>query len=546
MRDDGAASIVATAPHEFAANFVFDRHGLSPHFAADRRVKDGDGSQVGEFSADGERWVAKLYYQSSNIVSPGERTPQGTEFGIEEMREHRIAVSRHPDEDETGEQSFNAHIAPRWQGMEVEKSDGTVFDLSVPDSLIEGVNVRVSGSNIEFSRYRGLLQDAADAVGINPWYFAEPNDLSNVQDAERYVRIRREKSGPIHARAGPIVSMAHLLENDQCGYRKLVQNDTDGHGRDLPGHYHTVTLGPKRIRAAFPNHDLPKEIKHYYAREARSVARDSPLRDPKLGASYQASCWDETLGATDDDLEQLSRELDETVYAVLADAGLSLRPDAEIYRPDAYFAIDEYGGADREIIDLDLPSIRSSQESVVVRHLADGFSPVEWDAISTLVTDGGQVSPQHIADENDRHVGSVYRALRRIPDLVETEYGSVKLRSNHIAELVYDAVETARDATREALEAGARAIEAAERGADEDTAALMTWAAARGIDVDDSGEARLVLRADDLADWPTDKRARKMKELYRLWTESGRSAIRFREGVVRFGKKGLMPVWRLL
>jgi len=41
-----------------------------------------------------------------------------------------------------------------------------------------------------------------------------------------------------------IAGLAHLLENDRQGFRKLVQNDDDEQGRNLPGYYHTVTLGP--------------------------------------------------------------------------------------------------------------------------------------------------------------------------------------------------------------------------------------------------------------------------------------------------------------
>jgi len=49
---------------------------------------------------------------------------------------------------------------------------------------------------------------------------------------------------------------------------------------------------------AWPEHDLPKEVKHYYAREAFQADPDDPLAHPKLGASYQVSRWDDTLRGT--------------------------------------------------------------------------------------------------------------------------------------------------------------------------------------------------------------------------------------------------------
>jgi predicted transcriptional regulator len=500
----GVSFFIETAPHEFGANYLFDGgddySGLQPYFACDSIIKRHDGSHVVKFEVDGETWVAKLYYQDSGIVHPGKRTPTGTEFSIQTLREFRIHVFRHPDEDPVGEQKFNCHIAPRWQGMQVENDDGEISSYSVPDAITEAINVSVKGANIEFDRYQHLLQRAASALDLNPRYVRDPHEYSNIQDAERYVRLHKDRSDPIHARDGPIASMAHLLENDRDGYRKLVQNERDEHGRHLPGYYHTVTLGPRRIQEAFPSHQLPKENKHYYAREAYQHPDDHPLAHPKLGASYQANRWDETLGVEPDDIAQLNRELEETVLSTLADAGIPIRPahadDADElargpYVPDAYFDAAENDRDDVSLVSLDLTEIRSDQESVVIKHLADGLSPVEWESLEMLVTDGGTVSPQDIADEYGRHIDSVRRALNRLPDLIEHDYGNVKLRSKHIADYVYDAVKQAKDATRRAVEATAKAAEASERGVDESTSAFIAFCAKHGIDVDDRHDAQL-------------------------------------------------------
>ncbi|WP_449289581.1 DUF7845 domain-containing protein [Natrinema salaciae] len=42
--------LIETAPHEFAAHFLFAAHGLDPFFACDSRIKDGDGRQHAELS----------------------------------------------------------------------------------------------------------------------------------------------------------------------------------------------------------------------------------------------------------------------------------------------------------------------------------------------------------------------------------------------------------------------------------------------------------------------------------------------------------------
>jgi len=530
-----AVITVETAPHEFSANYLFAQDGLRPFFACDRARKDGGGSAKGSFEIDGETWNATLYTQDSGIVNPGETTPFGTPFKIEEIQEMRLSVERAEDEDSVGQQSFNAHLAPRWQGMEVEKNNGQRKELNVPEGIKEAVNVSVKGSNIEFDRYEELLRRAFQSVGVSRTYFESAHEYSNIQDAERYVRLDKDRSGPIHARDGPIASMAHLLENDREGYRKLVQNDNDEHGNNLPGYYHTVTLGPQRIAEAFPSQDLPKEIKHYYAREAASKPDSHPLAHPKLGASLQSSKWDGKLGVTDEAIAQLNDELRETVLSVLADAGLQVHPgENDPFFPGAYFDGLEVEHEDDPIVSLDLTQIQQRQESVVIKHLKGGLSPVEWESLDTLVTDGGEIAPQEIADEHDRHPDSVRRALRRIDELVEREYDRVSLRSNHVADLVHDAVQQAEDAVERAADAGAKALEAAERGLDEGTSALVAWASRHGVDLHEKSEGYVDLdlgtvEGEDASDVQR-KIRRRLREGRRLWEEAGRDPRFFKGG----------------
>ena len=537
---------IEPAPHEFAANYLFDDHGLAPFFAADSKVKAGGGSQGGEFTHQGEQWTVTLYYQDSNIVHPGSELPTGTAWQLDEMREFRLSVSRHGKEDHVGEQSFNVHIAPRWQGMQIEQSDGTISEYSVPDGIFEAVNVKIQGSNIEFHRYLDLLQSAVATVSIRSDYFKEPHEYSNVQDAERYVRVHKDASGPVHARDGPIVSMAHLLETDREGYRKLVQNDTDKHGETLPGYYHTVTLDPRRIREAFPDHALPKEVKHYYAREAKSQPDDSPLAHPKVGASYQVSRWDETLGVMPDDLERLEKELDQTVLSVLADAGLNISP----VRGDGPFVADAYFEPQTTVegpepVGLNLTRIKSTQESVVVKHLTDGLSPVQWESLKTLVTDGGEIAPADIAENHGRHVESVRRALREMDELVVREYADVRLRSNYVAELVHDAVSEAEEAVERAAETSARALQAAKRGMGEAMSNFIAWAARHDIDVDDA----INRHGDDLKlrmGEPDRETPRVIRKGFQIWKEAGLPVERFRTANIRFNDGSVANAWRYL
>lgn len=532
---------VTLACHEFDVNLLYSDDGLAPFFAADSAVKEGQGSQSATFTAEGEQWHARLSYESSNLVHPGETTPHGTEFRLETVKEYRIKVFRAPDEDPIGKQDFTAHITPRWPGLQGEKSDGSRVEIPVPEGFGEGINVRVQGSNVAFERYPDLLARAGAALGIAGRYFRDPHPMTNIQDAERYARLHRDASGPVHARDGPIASMGHLLEDDRSGFRKVVQNDDDEKGEKLPGYYHTVTLGERRIREAFPDHRLPKEVKHYYAREAKCLDEDHPLAHPKVGASLQVSRLDDDETVRWSDLDRLKRELDQTVLSVLADAGIDVAPsDGGPFVEDAYFTpdVDESGP---KPIGLDLTRVRQSQESVVVRHLADGLRPTQWEALETLVTDGGEIAPKDIAHDHDRHVETVRNALRDMEDLVHREYAEVSLRSEHVAELVHDAVAEARESVKRAAETTAKAVEAAERGMEETMSTFIAWAARHGADVSDAREARLTLRFNDHTDV-----GRAIREGFRVWKDAGLPEERYRTAEVLFQDGSRGDAWRWL
>ena len=513
---------VETAPHEYMANYVYS--GLGAWFGAARLV-NATGSRRGSFTLDGEKWRVTLSYQESGLAPPdGGETPDGTRVDFDTLREFRLnAVA----DDDVGERKVKALIQPRWRGLQ-SKEGGSVarpmWDLG------DAVNVRVNASNVEFDAVESVIQRAAGAVTLDPMYFANRREeYSVVIDAARYVRIDRDVCGAIHSREGPLARMGHLLESDRSGYRKAVQDDTE-----RAGYYHTVTLGPKRIREAFPDHRIPKEFKHYYARNAESLPDDHPLAHPKVEASYQSSRWDETLRPVDH--AEIADELEEAILATLNESGLPTQPldddgpgGGRTFVEDAYF---EAETVDRSrVLPLNLERVESDQRNVVVRQLADGLSPVEWDSLKTLVADGGDVSPAEIADEHDWHPDSVRRGLRRIEEMVVREQGSVALRSHHVAEQVVEALDAAREGVRNAMGTAANAVQNAERASlDERTDELIAFCQANGIHIDER-EAHLRVRMGNLADESWSELVTRLK---RYWVGAGRDPERLKEAVSHY------------
>lgn len=535
--DDGSdpINLIRTTPHEYAANYHYTDYGVKPYFALDNAVKAVGGSTTEAFSLNGERWTSKLYYQDGNLLPPEDgRTPGGARFELENIREFRIQVQRHSEEDSAGQQSFNVHFAPRWPNLKAETKNGGTTDIP---AQFEGLNAKVNGSNIEFERYPRLIQAAAEAVDVNGKYFAPDSyaDSSNIRDIARYVRLHKNASGPVHARDGPITKLSHLLESDRDGYRKLVQNDANERGDQLPGYYHTATVDVGRIQDAWPTHQLPKEIKHYYAREALSFPTDHPLRHPKVEAAYQVSRSDGTLYV--DDLERANRELEETVHSVLADAGIDVNPigGPGSFVEDAYFDAETHKAP--APTRLNLVQIENSQESIVTRHVADGLSPVQWSSLEVLVTDGGEVAPADIAEIKGHHVDSVRRALRDMENLVDRKYGEVALQSEHIAKMVYEAVEEATDSLQNAVETGARAIEMADRQVQQGKAEFVAWCSRHGVDLSNRTGALEI----DLGTHDKDKDGplkRRVKKAFKMWTNSGHDPIRFKQGQITVTTNG--------
>lgn len=535
-QSDDISRLIGSQDHEFTANFNFD-HGLGAWLACDSIVKEHGGSRETQFNALGETWDVTLYYQDSGILPPrGGETPAGTPIKLDEIREFRIKIEA---QDSVGEKKANFHIRPRWQNMRVENDDGDRHKLSIPSSLVDdtdAINVRVSGSNIEFCDYRDLLMCAASAVDVSAHYVSESylHETSNIQDAAKYVRVNKGVSGSIHSRDGPLVQLAHVLENDRDGYRKLVQNDTDERGRQFPGFYHTSTLGQKRVREVFPTHKLPKECKHYYAREALSEPDSSPLAHPKLEASYQSNRYDDTLHLTDDNLEKLNRELDETLYSILNEAGLDLRAGGETYVADEYFTA-ENATTTANVINLNLNEIRHEQESVVFKQFGDGLAPTDKDVLNQLVSDGGDVSPSDLADETDRHQDTVYESLNRMEDLVNHAYDEVSLKSTYVSELVADALNQAEEAVGRAAATADKAVRSAERGYDEQTSAFLAWCSRYGINYNEQAGEDMKIK---LGEVDSSERAREiLRNGLDRWKSMGREAHVFKSAIVEYKKK---------
>lgn len=525
--------LLATAPHELDANLIFgnppgsDRegaHGLAPYFAFLSVIRQNGGSKRYSIDFRGLQVSGNLYYQESGIAELNH--PDADELGT--VIEPRISWEVIDENDEVGERSGNFHIAPRTPDMRTEEGKR----ISTPDDLV-GVNVRAQGSNLEPGLYVSLFRAIVSELGISARYFEELHEYTNIQDLARYVRVDRDESGPVHAVNGILARIGNLLANDREGYRKHVADDSE-----TPGFYHSATIGSKRAEELVEGHRFAKEVKHYLPRKPDAFDPDHPLYHPKIEVSFQAS-RNADASVSWSDLEALDRELDELLLNVLSWVGFPIEGDRDRgtgepaidgpYIPDQYFVVD-VDDRPRTLTQDPTPTLQNRQESVVIKHLRDGLADSELSIVEQLVADGGQHAPQDLADESGFHLSTIYRAMNRIPELIDHEYGDVALKSPYIAEQLVEAVDRANDALATAVETGAQALAFA---ADEiESSSLVKWLRVHSVDVstDESGELTFRVGDRDLGS-KDELRAALRKGLLR-WRNAGRDSNRFKRATV--------------
>lgn len=471
--------------HELDAHYHLVRSGLTPYYALDNITKEHqwsiDGKPTGTFQAGGETWRVCLDFDPQPILpwsDPG--------YKLEHARLYRIYFVCEDEtfDDERADRSQRVKggtitFRPRWPDMKRrEKADsdgdkewsGPVKDVrGYMDLGVPYLDAQIQGSNIEFDRYPQLLAEAAAAFGIPRRYFDSFHDTSNINDAAVYVRIDRNQSGSIYAADGPIARMHSLLESDRDGYRKHVEDN-----RERPGDYVASVVDDARAGKVVRGHKIGKEVKHYYMEDPETYNPDQFGYHPKLEIGFQTSVTDRTVyWDRDDELDRhdLRRELEELLANVIDWSGLD-ETGGEQYQKDAYFKPDERERRSLKLVDCPLPEIESEQEATIMRLWGD-MNPSDRATVDTLLSDGGEISPEDVADETGYCYDTILRAVDRLEGFVEHTYGELKIQSEFAAQEMLKRVRAAEEQFRRSLTNTAMEVANASQGIDSD--ALDRW-----------------------------------------------------------------------
>ncbi|WP_336024617.1 Lrp/AsnC family transcriptional regulator [Halobellus salinisoli] len=445
-------------PHEFHAYLKWDcadrENPLRSYFGLRSLQGEHDFEDHGRLRAavdiDGDEWTVEFGFKESGIAPRDSPT-----FELDEVREYLTYV--YPSaysswEDAKSEARKRAYfrISPRWPDIETKEG---LRSMSNPCN-IEGYDVEVEGSNWDFEQYPQVLQQALSALAdrqgfrfnshspIHPEDFAPEriHRSSNIVDGELYVRVKEGETGQIIAYDGALHRISLLLAGDREGYAKSVRDD-----RECSGHYHTATIDSRRAGQLVSDHELAKEFKHYYMRNPDAV-EGTALENPKVGVSFQNSIHDGTLYW--DDLDQLVKELDESLLNVLDWSNLPTEPDNKIFVADDYFAV---SGSRRwrKLLPDQLPRIESKQDDQLFATMTQ-MNATDAELVDTLLTDGGKKSPKELAESIGTHLDTIYRALKRLAPLVDHTYGEVQLGSKYIAQELTGYI----DAVSESIQSG--------------------------------------------------------------------------------------------
>jgi len=454
--------------HGFGANLIFDAHGLSPYWGVVSTYEPDLEERDETFDAIGETWRVESSTHWEGKIAP----PEGADVdgGLYEYSFSIEAV------DEIGDRDANIQFRPGFADAEHVDSGEPINGL--PDDCPESVRVQVETTNIDHDDVLALLSAFGEYIGLNPEYFRDPHEWSRAYQLERYVRLIRQVYEDHIADGGILGQLADVASNQRGRGKHRWDNE------EIVGHYESVAdtadtwamLLPEAVES-----DLGKSVKGYHPANPRSnTSGDDPLAHPKLEAARAAE-FDEGDGVPWDDIDAALEELDAALLNVLHWAGVPVAADAAVWvHADEYFAVDS-----REPVPLRSNPLPELRETIVEHTEAEmaraELSPAQEEVL-TVLTDGGSMHYESLADEADVGTSTVYRLVENLRSLLETDNGLVRFADDvtrdHVRGFV-DRVRETADWARQSIKQVAQDHDLLRR----DDGPLQQWLQRHGIRV---------------------------------------------------------------
>lgn len=516
---------IRPATHEVEGHLRYGEHGLGPYWALSKlyfEYVDGDDPEV-EVEIDGETWSVRMRYHKSGIA------PQDRDSDVDRLYEWDI-VGRG-----RGERKASFTVSPRFEGMRHHESGEAI---SVPFDHLdadEGLSVTVQGSNVDYHRFPDLLPAFVQSLGrefglpISGHYFQRPildgTAGSTVYALERYVRVERETARKVIRSEGPMHSLAmHLSAEGGC------QGKYEWDNEERVGHYHTLQMSPADVAELAPSHRYGKQVKHYLLKDPDAVDEEDPTYHPKVGALFHKRFHGSAVpwGTVD----EVVRELDETLVNVLTWADVPTEPGGPTYVQDDHF---EAAARDDEVpVYADpTPELEAETEHLLVTALSD-LTESDQETLEALA-DGGKQHVEDLSAETDYSLSTIYRVLDRIGGVIESEAGYVQFTSQKIAEDVRSIVDRAEHAIETGAERIADLYNLDVRQAA--SSAFQKWAATYGAEVeidDDRATLRIDTVLSERKSGPEPQVGEVLHDAIIAWKRDGRDPLDLRRAIVEW------------
>jgi len=418
--------IIEPQTHEIGAKLLFDggADGMASYFGIvsqfDNCMGDDD---IGSFQAVGETW--QLNHDEEKVKYwEGQIATRDDDAG-EAYYEYNIGVVA---DDELGRKRVNFQFRPSLPDACHVDSGEQIG--SMPEDLPEGVRVQVDSANVPRSELLSVLQGLADAMGVNPVYFAESrlHDWSRVYNYAMYVRVLRAVS------ERRLVNQTGLLERlATFTSQRRGRGEYKWDNEEIMGHRNAVTLNETALNKLLPDQTVGKIAKVYHMKNPEAVAsKDSPTSHPKFEVQFSSEYSEE---ATVDwaDVPQLETELDEYLICQLDWADLAPTADAEWVVPDEYWDPED---TDRPVTVYPDPlhDLQEVEEGLAVHHMVNEDASDGERAVLQALADGGEMRYDDLAQESGTSSSTVYRAVERFGDVVEKAQGMIQFADDVIRE----------------------------------------------------------------------------------------------------------------
>jgi len=462
---------------------LVDYDGLDPYFALTKLlIAEYDGcAELQGVKINGELWDIRLNYHPSGIAPRPE-----DDIDVKRLYEIDINVTGH------GERKCHFTVKPRFPEMRHYESGDRVttpFHHTDPDS---GVCVKCQSSNMALNKLVDLFPRFVSELAVNAGkgiyhgYFQAPFD-GRLSAIERYARITRGMNEKLIKTGGVLDRMAMLL-SDAEGTKGEYTWDNE---RER-GYHHTVKHGSTGACELIQHHRLGGQVKSYLPENPENFEEGDAMYHPKVGTKF-------VKGRTSSgsvpwsDRHDVVRELDERLLSILSWADVPTQPGGTTYISDWHFDA-EAADSPATVHEDPLPQLESQQEHLLMTVLRD-MTPADQEFVETVATDGG-MHVDELTEETGYSRSELYRALKRLPGLLESDNGHVQFTSEKLRQELLALIESVESGIKSAVDRAAKIVDMDLRQSA--SSAFDRWLAKYGAEVDwpDHDGEKPVVRID--------------------------------------------------